>query len=117
MEEWEFDLKPGNGRLGRFDAWKNRSPSGIRFSPSVNCVSYREFDKLSESGFPDPVLTQIGLALWRELEQPSAAGKLYAQSAAQMLAVHLLRHYLSVGRAFKDPSQGLTHQHTPVPGI
>jgi hypothetical protein len=30
---------------------------------------------------------QIGLALWRELEQPTAAGKLYAQTAAQMLLI------------------------------
>ncbi|HET8844196.1 MAG TPA: AraC family transcriptional regulator [Ktedonobacteraceae bacterium] len=60
-------------------------------------------------GLQDPVVTQLGLALCRELGQPSPAGKLYAQTAAQMLAVHLLRHYLSVGRSFKDPSQGLTH--------
>ena len=61
-------------------------------------------------GFQDPLLAQIGLALWRELEQPSAAGKLYAQTAAQMLAIHLLRHYTSGGRVIKDLSQGLTHQ-------
>lgn len=62
------------------------------------------------SGFQDPLLTQIGLALWRELEQCSPSGKLYAQTAAQMLAVHLLRHYTSVGEAIKEPSQRLTHQ-------
>lgn len=44
-------------------------------------------------GFQDPLLTQILLALQRELEQPNPAGNLYAQTAAQMLAVHLLRHY------------------------
>ena len=65
---------------------------------------------IQRPGLQDPVLMQIGLALWRELQQPSPAGNLYAQTAAQMLAVHLLRHYLSVGRVFKDPSQGLTHQ-------
>lgn len=61
-------------------------------------------------GFQDPLLTQIGLALWQELEQCSPAGKLYAQTAAQMLAIHLLRHYTSGGEAIKEPSQGLTHQ-------
>lgn len=65
---------------------------------------------IQRPGFHDPVLTQLGLALRRELEQPSPAGKLYGQTAAQMLAVHLLRHYLAVGKTFKDPSQGLTHQ-------
>lgn len=65
---------------------------------------------VERSGFQDPLLSQIGLALWRELEQPAPAGKLYAQSAAQMLAIHLLRYYTSVGGAIKEPSQGLTHQ-------
>jgi len=64
----------------------------------------------NRSGFQDPLLTQIGLALWRELEQPSPAGKLYAQTAAQMLAVHLLCHYTSRRATIKQPSQGLTDQ-------
>src|SRR5260370_28422431 len=61
------------------------------------------------SGLQDPLLTQIGLALWRELEQHAPAGKLYAQTAAQMLAIHLLRYYTSVGGAIEEPLQGLTH--------
>ncbi|GCE29075.1 hypothetical protein KDA_45590 [Dictyobacter alpinus] len=51
---------------------------------------------MSRSGFQDPLLAQIGLALWRELEQQAPAGKLYAQIAAQMLAVHLLHHYSEI---------------------
>ncbi len=47
------------------------------------------------AGFRDPLLTQIALALWRELEQSAPAGNLYAQAAAQLLAVHILRHYAS----------------------
>lgn len=62
------------------------------------------------SGFRDPLLEQIGFALWRELEQRAPAGKLYAQTAAQMLAVHLLRHYTSPGVTIKEPVQGLTSQ-------
>ncbi len=66
---------------------------------------------VGRSGFQDPLLTQIGLALWRELEQEGSAGKLYAQTAAQMLAVHLLRHYTSAPREIEELSQGLTrHQ-------
>src|SRR5258708_36806856 len=41
------------------------------------------------AGFQDALLTQLGLALWQELEQADPSGKLYAQSAAQMIAVHL----------------------------
>jgi AraC family transcriptional regulator len=62
------------------------------------------------SGIQDPLLTQLGFALWQELEQSAPVGKLYAQTAAQMLAVHLLRHYTSERGTFKDLSQGLTAQ-------
>jgi AraC family transcriptional regulator len=65
-------------------------------------------------GFQDPLLLQIGLALWRELKQPVPASNLYAQTAAQMLAVHLLCHYTSRGSSAKTLShhlRGLTgHQ-------
>jgi AraC family transcriptional regulator len=44
-------------------------------------------------GFQDPLLTQIALALWRELQEPTPAGSVYAQTAAQLLAVHLVQHY------------------------
>lgn len=81
-----------------------------RTAQEIADCDYTRLALIQHPGLQDPVLTQIGLALWRELEQPSPAGKLYAQTAAQMIAVHLLRHYLAVGRAFKDPSQGLTHQ-------
>jgi AraC family transcriptional regulator len=73
----------------------------------------RDPDHLSlagRAGFQDPLLTQIGFTLWRELAEHSPAGKLYAQTAAQMLAVHLLRHYTSVGERIKEPAQGLTQQ-------
>ena len=65
---------------------------------------------IGRSGFQDPLLTQIGLAIWRELEQPTPAGKLYAQTAAQMLAVHLLQHYTCAPIHIKERSQGLTRQ-------
>ena len=61
--------------------------------------------------FQDPLLTQIALTLWQELEQPAPAGKLYAQTAAQLLALHLVRHYTSSSAALRElpPSpQGLT---------
>lgn len=65
---------------------------------------------VARTGFQDPLMAQIGLALWRELELGTPAGRLYAQSAAQILAVHLLRHYTSAGSAIREPSGRLTQQ-------
>ncbi|WP_165423407.1 helix-turn-helix domain-containing protein [Ktedonosporobacter rubrisoli] len=64
---------------------------------------------IGHAGFQDPLLTQIGLALWHELEQPAPA-KLYAQTAAQMLAVHLLHHYTSHPGNLQEETQGLNSQ-------
>ncbi|HTK06147.1 MAG TPA: AraC family transcriptional regulator [Ktedonobacteraceae bacterium] len=65
---------------------------------------------MERSGFQDSLLTQIGLALQKELESPMLAGKLYAETAAQMLAVHLLRYYQTSAISLKDSSQGITRQ-------
>jgi AraC family transcriptional regulator len=60
--------------------------------------------------FQDPLLTQIGLALQHELRAPTVAGKLYAETAAQMLAVHLLRHYAQIDHTLKEETYRLTQQ-------
>ena len=62
------------------------------------------------AGFQDPLLVQIALALWGELQQSAPAGKLYAQTAAQMIAVHLLCHYTSAQIRIKEVSQFLTQR-------
>jgi AraC family transcriptional regulator len=43
----------------------------------------------------DPVVRSVGLALLGELEMEGPGGRLYAESLANLLAVHLLRHYTS----------------------
>lgn len=65
-------------------------------------------DLVRHFGFQDPLLTQIGLALWQELEHAAPADKLYGQAAAQMLAVHLLRHYTAFSADIAERSQGFT---------
>lgn len=49
----------------------------------------------------DPVMRSAGLALMSELETEGVGGRLYAESLANLLAVHLLRHYTTAGAAPK----------------
>ncbi len=49
----------------------------------------------NRSGFNDPLLAQVSLALRQELATPTPAGKAFAHSAAQLVAVHLARAYTS----------------------
>jgi AraC family transcriptional regulator len=57
-----------------------------------------------ESCLPsDPIVRNVGFALLAELESEAPGGRLYAESLANILAVHLLRHYTaSGGRAYKS---------------
>lgn len=67
-------------------------------------------EMIKRPAFQDPLLTHIGLALQQELYAPGATGKLYAETAAQMLAVHLLRHYAHINRTLKEKTSGLTQR-------
>jgi AraC family transcriptional regulator len=123
IRQGDLFLKPGGG--GPYELrWRSLSPEPLqtlhlhlnndllaRTAGEVMDLDAARLALIGRSGFQDPLLTQIGLALWRELELDAPAGKLYAQTAAQMLAVHLLRHYTSTEGEIKEFSQGLTrHQ-------
>ena len=43
----------------------------------------------------DPVISNVGMALLAELDSQGLSGRLYAESLANVLAVHLLRYYTS----------------------
>ena len=62
------------------------------------------------AGFQDQLLLQVGLALGKELESPSISGSVYAQTAAHMLAVHLVRYYTVEPITIQKRWQGLTTQ-------
>lgn len=85
-----------------------------RVAEEVAGTDLASLELVGHVGFRDPLLSQMALALWRELEQPAPAGKLYAQSAAQVLAVHLVRQYISSSaarlRAVPPPPSGLTER-------
>jgi AraC family transcriptional regulator len=68
---------------------------------------------VERSGFRDPLLDQLALSLRQELQQPApeALGKIYVETTAQMLTVHLLRHYASTDVSIREYSKKLpSHQ-------
>ncbi len=75
-----------------------------RVAEEVTGVDLASLELVGHAGYRDPLLTQLALALWQELEQPVPAGKLYAQSAAQMIAVHLIQHYALRGPVVEERS-------------
>ncbi|MEW6207563.1 MAG: AraC family transcriptional regulator [Acidobacteriota bacterium] len=54
-----------------------------------------EVELMENCSASDPLIRQIGLALMRESESQQPAGRLYAESLGNVLAVHLLRHHSS----------------------
>ncbi len=56
----------------------------------------------------DPLISSVGLALLAELESKGLGGRLYAESLANVLAVHLLRHYTSAGGSAQRFTGGLS---------
>lgn len=66
-----------------------------RVAQQVTGTDLASLQGIGRARFTDPLLTQVFLALRCELEHPAPAGSLYAQAAAQLLSVHLLRHYSS----------------------
>lgn len=58
----------------------------------------------------DPVISGVGMALLAELESDNIGGRLYAESLANVLAVHLLRHYTASGAGVQRFVGGLSAQ-------
>jgi AraC family transcriptional regulator len=56
----------------------------------------------------DSFITQFGCALYSEFRNPSAVGRLYIESLASTLAVHLLRNYSVTAQKVREFSGGLS---------
>jgi AraC family transcriptional regulator len=56
----------------------------------------------------DPVIMSIGLALMAELETEKESGRMFAESLANILALHLLRHYTAGARSLQPFVGGLS---------
>ncbi|HVF48622.1 MAG TPA: AraC family transcriptional regulator [Pyrinomonadaceae bacterium] len=65
---------------------------------------------IEKSSLHDPLVIGVGRALLAELESNALGGRLYAESLANVLAVHLLRHYTASGGDLRRFSGGLSGQ-------
>jgi AraC family transcriptional regulator len=56
----------------------------------------------------DPVISSVGMALLAELESEGLSGRLYAESLANILAVHVLRNYTAANIEPRPLTGGLS---------
>lgn len=76
-------------------------------SESLRSGNFEVIERCSPS---DDVISSIGMALFGELESEGLSGRLYAESLANLLAVHLLRHYTTSGSQPQRATGGLSAQ-------
>ncbi|HEX8351368.1 MAG TPA: AraC family transcriptional regulator [Pyrinomonadaceae bacterium] len=66
------------------------------------------FEVVARSTPRDPLIIRVGTALLAEMGADAPGSRLYAESLANVLAVHLLRHYTAAGAAPRRFSGGLS---------
>ncbi len=97
---------------GECKGWQHRGPGDcaalwlapalIRDSAAIaGEIRPERVEILDNFGTRDPQIEQLGLWLLSELECEGFGGRLYAESLASALAVHLLRRYSTVGAAVR----------------
>jgi AraC family transcriptional regulator len=84
-------------------------PSLVQRAASESGASAR-FEVVESCKRSDGVISSIGMALLGELDSEGLGGRLYAESLANVLAVHLLRHYTSGGDGPQRFTGGLSAQ-------
>jgi AraC family transcriptional regulator len=118
----DWFLTPGGGAPYAM-RWKSLTSEPVQtlhlhvksdlFSQAVEQLADRDPARLAvvdRSGFQDALLTHMGHTLLHELRQPAPASKLYAETAAQLLTVHILRHYTTEDAPIQNCTQGLSRQ-------
>ncbi len=76
-------------------------------SESLRSSNFEVTERCTRS---DGVISSVGMALLGELESEGLSGRLYAESLANLLAVHLLRHYTTGTGEMQRISGGLSAQ-------
>ena len=114
VREGDWFLTPADGEPYAL-RWRNLSTDPLKtlhlhlsadlFARTVQQVVDRDPMRVmlqERAGFQDPLLAHLAFSLWQELQHPGpgSVSKLYADTAAQMLATHLLRHYVTTTDVF-----------------
>jgi AraC family transcriptional regulator len=103
--------EPFSTRVG-----KESEALGIYLDPALVERAARDadpsgrFEVVARSTPRDPLVNRVGLALLGEMHSEAPGGRLYAESLANVLAVHVLRNYTAAGaepRGFKGGLSGL----------
>ena len=68
-------------------------------------VGPKEIEVLPLFSAREPQIERVGLSLLSEMETGGLGGELYAESLANVLALHLLRHHSSLGRSFRRKTE------------
>lgn len=71
-------------------------------------IDSNRYKIIPQSAISDPLIYSIGIALKAELESDGLGDRLYAESAATMLAAHIVRHYSTQSSTLKTVSGGLS---------
>jgi AraC family transcriptional regulator len=79
------------------------------YHTAYESVNSNNIEILQQLQTHDPLIQQIGLALKAELETSVVDSRLYAESAANMLAVHLLQRYSTRKVSIKKYTNGLSN--------
>lgn len=94
----QISLTPAN--VSHWGAWDNEGEFTMlticpRFVERVarESVNAERVELVPQFAVVDPLIQQVGLALKADVETGCVTGRLYGESAATMLAVHLLKHY------------------------
>ena len=66
------------------------------------------FEVVARSTPRDPLVSHVGMALLAEMESDAPGAQLYAESLANVLAVHVLRHYTAEGATPRRFTGGLS---------
>jgi len=85
------------------------APALIRYSAAVaGEIRPERVEILDNFGTRDPQIEQLGMSLLSELECEGFGGRLYVESLASALAVHLLRRYSTAGAAVRPTATVLS---------